>query len=258
MRKKSFVRKYKPEENTPTSRSDAWQQAFDFQSNTHYWVNLITGEFEWERPAAASTGGISVESEPQMSRTTPSQSTTALSLSLGRPRKSDWEEVYDDASDSSYFINCTTGQFSRTDPTSAAQSATSGSRQAQSAPEMALWKPERDTESGDEYWVDLESGRVVYTKPVEGTVLDPNVVLHVRRSATANRTGDPPSFLRKALRLRGSRQEPRETASTADKAEGPRVPMTVRATDGTEPFRSAMSRELSSENPLFAAKPASQ
>ena len=132
-------------------RADAsegqWSQAFDYQSGATYWINNVTGAFSWSPPAGvappgpAAGGGLarggSMRAPPPPLPSTASQrggavrapppgaplSPVAVGMFGGPPggfappQQPVWEEIYDSATDSSYWVNPVTGQFSWQPPT---------------------------------------------------------------------------------------------------------------------------------------------
>lgn len=174
--KKSFTRKYKPKPDAKILHDDAWQEAFDIQTNTKYWVNLVTGEFSWSNPRDGDdeegyrTGMMGSAASYSTARTT--------NLGAGAPNKSlnGWEEVYDHDSDTTYFVRRATGEFSRLDPKVVQAKPIQSRFVPPRAPPPSLWKEEHDPESGAVYRVDIESGAIVFSRPTEGTIIDPRIL----------------------------------------------------------------------------------
>jgi hypothetical protein len=151
--KKAFKTGYRPDSQAPESQ---WSQAFDYQSGATYWINNVTGAFSWTPPAgmgvqqppafasggsmrappppipSASFGGMTPA--PPMSRMpamAPPMAAGAFGAAPGgfgsapgrgfgnsypQPGGPLWEEIYDSATDSSYWVNPATGQFSWQNP----------------------------------------------------------------------------------------------------------------------------------------------
>jgi len=211
--RKTNTRQYKPDpSSTLVSKDDAWQESFDYQSNSRYWVNMVTGEFSWINPT------IKDVEAPMLPIPTATRSPHG------------WEAVYDSATDSSYYYNAITGEFSRTNPDDRSSSAKYVD---------PLWKQERDVENGTDYWVDLESGRIIYTKPAdgEGTIVDPALAAQVKKAAAEAARGN---IFQRAYATFMARKKPIEEEEVeAEESTG--TPTNVRLTQANS--RIAKNRE---------------
>jgi hypothetical protein len=156
-KKKSFKKGYKPSQRnlqTPT-----WSQAYDYQTGATYYINNITGAFQWNPPPAnelvqqqppqmggppmpmIAPGGFAGGGVPAYGAPAPAQqfgggafgaapggfgSTGGFGGGGGGggggfggyapAMAGQWEEVYDSSSDSSYYVNSQTGEFSWSNP----------------------------------------------------------------------------------------------------------------------------------------------
>jgi len=79
--------------------------------------------------------------------------------------KDPWEELYDFETNTYFYRHKVTGEFSRNNPD---QKELSSEHVAVRSVDP-LWDTQRDPETGDFYWSDLETGRVCFQRPEIGT-----------------------------------------------------------------------------------------
>lgn len=141
---KSFKKTYQPR-GGPGAGGATWSQAIDYASGATYYINNVTGQFQWERPPpgemiSGAPGLRGPPAPPSASPFAPPQFARGAfgaapggfgsfagppgggfaAVAYGGPMSgaggAQWEEVYDSSSDSSYWINSATGEFSWTNP----------------------------------------------------------------------------------------------------------------------------------------------
>ena len=253
--------------------NDAWEESYDYQSGSRYYVNMITGEFSWTSPLdeddktektkrtgfpkskrgvnnPAFEGNEELDEGSEENDIFQSKSirkTFADNLRARFHKKENWEEIYDEETDTSYFVNTETGEFSRNKP------------DAKSLNSFPLYIHRVD-ESGTQYWNELDSGKIVYTKPTNGTVIPPLLVEKYRKDdAEPKRIGK----LREIpTELNTLRNKMKRTERKRDNQDGTITPfqnlhsgmMAPRVTINNNNMSNLEELDVSSDNPLFSGE----
>lgn len=103
---------------TVIERTSDWEIVFDEASGTSYYYNATTGETSWEQPAdyvdnaTTATGAATYTDENSAYYT----EENVASINSTTAAAGEWEEVYDETSNSSYYYNATTGETSWENP----------------------------------------------------------------------------------------------------------------------------------------------
>jgi hypothetical protein len=185
------ARKRRRNSSLSAKQRKQWRPQHDPASGRQFWVNDRTGEFSWIGP----------DEEPEDERIIPPPTypyeddhlvqvplavgpDTQASGSRRRSRQSDyateWEMVYDDATQTRYMVNSRTNEFvvlaDDEDPRErfgGAFSTGAAGHQDDVEPDAhdPLWKAEYDHETNEWYWIDVETGQVSFEQPVTGTIV---------------------------------------------------------------------------------------
>lgn len=135
-----------------------------------------------------------------------------------------WETVFDESTNTRFMVHTLTGEFVTLPPgmdeaivrdnlrqKSRDTYATKGdgdddddddvvgSSSSSEGNHDPLWKPELDEDTGDWYWIDVESGTVSFTEPTSGTIVSAEMLEATGRYNMAQVYMKKPSFVKKPL-----------------------------------------------------------
>ena len=114
-KRKTLKKNYRP---SKTAGNSVWQEAYDYNSGSAYYVNQQTGEFSWTNPeVGGGSGGAPPPGSPPQAASGPPVAPSRGAPQVAQPvvaGASPWEEVYDSQSDQVYYVNSNTGEFSWT------------------------------------------------------------------------------------------------------------------------------------------------
>lgn len=205
-RKRSVSFDLKP--HITTSKSPEWDEAYDEESGTIYWINRRTGAFSWHPPPGlAEEQGDKVIEPPKSILIHDPTGLPEIEVPPG------WILITDEKSKTRYLLNHETKEFKPV--VEPGQYAALQNRIRRHSSKFSigsegndhdpLWKIERDQETGELYWIDIETGSISYVRPKNGTIVSAEMLAatgrYTRGQVEMKKTNSTP---RNSLASRGN------------------------------------------------------